>query len=195
LLPELIEQRRSCGTNEIRLWSAACSAGDEAYSLALLVKERVKPHFPHIEFQIIGTDINTEALEEARAGRYRERAVRNLPTAYLHKYFRRVDDVFVLHSSIREMVTFRALNLTNARDMRSMRDFDVIMCANVLIYFGQDQKERVLQSMYRSLRPGGYLFVGGSEALGESAAQFESVQKSGALVYRRPHATPSPSPP
>lgn len=194
LLPELIQQRRSCGTNEIRLWSAACSAGDEAYSLALLVKEHIKPHFPHLEFQITGTDINTEALEEARAGRYRERAIRNVPTAYLHKHFRRVDEVFVLHSSIREMVTFRALNLTNARDMRSMRDFDVIMCANVLIYFGQDQKERVLQSMYRSLRPGGYLFVGGSEALGESASQFESVQKNGALVYRRPRTTPSPSP-
>lgn len=194
LIPEVIQQRRSNGTHKVRLWSAACSAGDEAYSLALLVEERVKPQFPHVEFEIIGTDIDTEVLEKARAGRYRKRALRNVPTAYLHKYFRRLDEAFVLHSSIREMVTFRSLNLTDAQDMRHMQDFDVIMCANVLIYFDQTQKRKVLKSMHRSLRPGGYLLVGGSEALGDAAARFEPVQEEGALLYRRPHARSSPSP-
>lgn len=193
LLPELIGQRREMGTKTVHLWSAACSAGDEAYSLAILVKERIKPRFPHMDFQIIGTDINTEVLEKARAGEYRERSIRNVPTAYLHKYFRRDGDTFTLHSSIREMVTFKALNLADSRDMRKMRNYDVIMCANVLIYFDQAQKKRVLEYMRRALRPGGYLFVGGSEALGDSASQFESVQREGALVYRRPQKASSPS--
>ena len=193
LLPELIQQRRAEGTREVRLWSAACSAGDEAYSLAILVQERLKPRFPHTTFHIVGTDINTEVLEEARAGRYRKRAIRNVPTAYLHKYFRRMDDTFLLDASVRDRVRFRALNLTDAHAMRRMRDFDVIMCANVLIYFDQKRKEQVLQSMYRSLRPGGYLFVGGSEALGEAAARFESVQEGGARAFRRPRAPSSPS--
>lgn len=192
LLPELAEQRRDHGTSEVRLWSAACSAGDEAYSLALLVTEQIKPRFPHVEFQIIGTDIDTDVLEKARTGHYRKRAIRNVPTAYLHKYFQRRDNTFVLNASIREMVTFRTLNLTDAQDVRRMGDFDVIMCANVLIYFDQRRKKQVLQSLHRSLRPGGYLLVGGSEALGESAAQFETIQEKGALVYQRPHATSAP---
>jgi chemotaxis protein methyltransferase CheR len=194
LLPELVEQRKEHGTNEVRLWSAACSAGDETYSLALLVAEKIQPRFPHVDFQIIGTDIDTEVLEEARAARYRERAVRNVPTAYLHKYFQRQGDTFVLRRSIREMVTFRALNLTDTQDVRRMRNFDVVMCANVLIYFDQKRKEQVLRSLHRSLRPGGYLIVGGSEALGASAAQFETVRERGALVYRRPRPASSPSP-
>jgi len=194
LLPELAEQRRAEETTTVRLWSAACSAGDEAYSLAILVKERIEPRFPRLEFQIVGSDIDTEALKEARGGEYRKRAIRNVPTAYLHKYFRRTGDTFVLHSSIREMVTFKVLNLADPTDMRHMRDVDVIMCANVLIYFDQHQTRQVLQSLHRALRPGGYLFVGGSEALGDSASQFESVQEEGALAYRRPRAASSPSP-
>lgn len=193
LLPELIEQRRAEGTRTVRLWSAACSAGDEAYSLAILVKERIKPRFPNMEFEITGTDVNTEVLERARTGEYRKRAIRNVPTAYLHKYFRRTGDTFVLHSSIREMVTFETLNLANSRELRGMRDFDVVMCANVLIYFDQPQKKQVLQGLHRALRPGGYLFVGGSEALGDSAFEFESVQKEGALAYRRPRKASSRS--
>jgi len=194
ILPELIEKRREEGTTTVRLWSAACSAGDEAYSLAILIKERLKPRFPHMTFEVLGTDINTEVLEEARAGEYRQRAIRNVPGSYLRKYFREAGDTYVLDPSIRDMVTFQALNLTSPRDMRRMRDFDVVMCANVLIYFDQSQKKQVLQFMHRALRPGGYLFVGGSEALGDSASQFESVQKQGALAYRRPRGARSHSP-
>ncbi len=193
ILPKAVERRREDGSSTVRLWSAACSAGDEAYSLAILVKERIKPQFPRMEFQIVGTDVNTEVLEEARSGHYRRRAIRNVPTAYLHKYFRRMDDIFVLHSSVREMVSFKALNLVDAQDMRRMRDFDVIMCANVLIYFDQKQKKKVLHSMHRSLRPGGYLFVGGSEALGDAAERFESLKKKDALVYRRPRTVSASS--
>jgi len=198
ILPELIEMRRKEGTKTVRLWSAACSAGDEAYSLAILIQERIKPRFPRMKFQVLGTDINTEVLEEARAGEYRERAIRNVPETYLRKYFRKKGrergNSYVLDASIRDMVTFKALNLTDSRDMRRMRDYDVIMCANVLIYFDQSQKKQVLKYMHRALRPGGYLFVGGSEALGDSASQFESVQKEGALAYRRSREVRSRSP-
>lgn len=192
-LPEVIEQRQEENAKTVRLWSAACSAGDEAYSLAIIIKERLKPRFPHMNFQVLGTDINTEVLDEARAGKYRRRAIRNVPATYLRKYFHETGDTFVLQPSIREMVTFKPLNLTSSRDMRRMRDFDVVMCANVLIYFDQKQKKQVLQSMYRALRPGGYLLVGGSEALGDAASQFESVQKKGALAYRRPRGAASRS--
>ena len=185
IFPELARRRQE-QAGPLRLWSAACSAGDEAYSLAILIREALAPRHPHMDHQLVGTDIDTEVLEKAQAGRYRKRAVRNVPPAYLRKYFDRSGEAFVVDPSIREMVEFRTLNLTDARDMRQMRNFDLIMCANVLIYFNEASKKDVLRGLHRALRPGGYLFVGGSEALGGLEVPLEPVRYEGALAYRRP---------
>ena len=186
ILPELVRLHQQERSGPMRLWSAACSAGDEAYSLAILIRETIGPRHPRMDYEIVGTDIDTEVLEEARAGRYRKRSVRNVPPAYLRDYFDRSGEAFVVDPEIRDMVEFRSLNLTDARDMRRMRNFDLIMCANVLIYFNETSKKNVLQGLYRSLRPGGYLFVGGSEALGGLDVPLEPVRHEGALAYRRP---------
>ena len=186
ILPELVRLHQQERSGPMRLWSAACSAGDEAYSLAILIRDTIGPRHPRMDYEIVGTDIDTEVLEEARAGRYRKRSVRNVPPAYLRDYFDHSGEAFVVDPAIRDMVEFRPLNLTDAQDMRRMRNFDLIMCANVLIYFNETSKKDVLQGLYRSLRPGGYLFVGGSEALGELDVPLEPVRHEGALAYRRP---------
>lgn len=186
ILPELVRLHQQERSGPMRLWSAACSAGDEAYSLAILIRETLEPRHPRMDYEIVGTDIDTAVLEEARAGRYRKRSVRNVPPAYLRDYFDRSDEAFVVDPAIRNMVEFRPLNLTDAQDMRRMRNFDLIMCANVLIYFNETSKKDVLRGLYQSLRPGGYLFVGGSEALGGLDVPLEPVRHEGALAYRRP---------
>ncbi|MCS3704068.1 CheR family methyltransferase [Salinibacter ruber] len=186
ILPELVRLHQQERSGPMRLWSAACSAGDEAYSLAILIREAIEPRHPRMDYEIVGTDIDTAVLEEARAGRYRKRSVRNVPPAYLRDYFDRSGEAFVVDPAIRDMVEFRPFNLTDAQDMRRMRNFDLIMCANVLIYFNETSKKDVLRGLYRSLRPGGYLFVGGSEALGELDVPLEPVRHEGALAYRRP---------
>ena len=193
ILPELVRRRQQERANTMRIWSAACSAGDEAYSLAILVREVLEPRHPQMNFHIVGTDIDTEVLEAARAGRYRQRAVRNVPASYLRTYFDRSGDTFVIKPAVREMVDFHALNLTDEGDRRTMRNFDLIMCANVLIYFNETAKRDVLRGLYRSLRPGGYLFVGGSEALGGLDIPLEPIRMESALAYQRPtNGSPSP---
>ena len=193
ILPELVRLHQQERSGPMRLWSAACSAGDEAYSLAILIRETIGPRHPRMDYEIVGTDIDTEVLEEARAGRYRKRSVRNVPPAYLRDYFDRSGEAFVVDPAIRDMVEFRPLNLTDAQDMRRMRNFDLIMCANVLIYFNETSKKNVLQGLYRSLRPGGYLFVGGSAALGELDVPPDPVRHERALAHPRPTNRSVPS--
>jgi len=107
ILPELVRLHQQERSGPMRLWSAACSAGDEAYSLAILIRETIGPRHPRMDYEIVGTDIDTEVLEEARAGRYRKRSVRNVPPAYLRDYFDRSGEAFVVDPAIRDMVEFR----------------------------------------------------------------------------------------
>jgi chemotaxis protein methyltransferase CheR len=195
LLPALAARRKQDGARTVRLWSAACASGDEAYSLAILVREQVSPRFPRLQFKIVATDIDTEVLAAARAGRYSARAVRNVPTAYLHKFFERSGEAYVIDAAIRDMVTFHKLNLADAHAMRTMQDFDVIVCANVLIYFDGAEKQRLLRALADALNPGGYLLVGGSEALSGTKAPFQPVRVAGTLAYQRAPAAAEAAPP
>ena len=185
ILPDRIARRRREGSQTVRVWSAACSTGDEAYTLAILIAERIQPRFPSMQFEILATDIDTDALGRARRGRYRERSVRNVPTAYLHKYFQRSGASYTLSPAIREMVAFQSINLTDEAAVRRVGPVDVAMCANVLIYFPEAKKQTVVQSIYRTLRPEGYVLVGGSETLGSTRVGLVPKHISDALVYQR----------
>ncbi|GIV61230.1 MAG: chemotaxis protein [Rhodothermaceae bacterium] len=182
ILPELAEQRAG-GT--VRLWSAACSTGDEPYSLALLIRDRLQARYPAVRFEIIGTDINTEVLETARAGSYGPRAVRNVPPPMLSRYFEAGQDRYTLRPEIRNMVTFRHLNLADRAAMATMRNVDLILCANVLIYFDNRAKQQVVASLYNSLNPGGYLLVGFSETLYGVTQAFQPVRFDKTIAYKK----------
>ena len=185
LLPELAEARLRDGRRRVRIWSAASSTGDEPYTLALLIKERLQPRFPGVQFEIVGTDINTDVIDVARAGIYGSYAVRNIPPAMLKRHFRQEGDRFHLSDAIKRYVTFQNLNLMDRAGMMRMRSIDVILCANVLIYFDAQSKQQVVSSLYNSLNPGGYLLVGFSETLYGVTQALQPVRFEKTIAYKR----------
>lgn len=185
ILPAVVEQRMKEGRRRVRIWSAACSTGDEPYTLAILLRERLLPKYPGVQFEIVGTDINTEVLATARAGVYGPYAVRSVPPAYLARYFETDGERYTLAPEIRRMVSFQQVNLVDRTAMARMRDFDVILCANVLIYFDQAAKQQTITSFYGSLNPGGYLLVGFSETLYGVTQAFLPVRLNKTIAYKK----------
>ena len=160
-LPRL-HAARPAGT-KLHIWSAAASTGQEAYSLAMLVAES-RATLGGREVEIVGTDIAREPLARARAGVYTQFEIqRGLPMQMLVKYFRKDEAQWRLADSIRAMASFREWNLLG--DLRPLGQFDVVFCRNVLIYFDQPTKARVLEAIARQLAPDGLLYLGGAETV------------------------------
>ncbi len=185
ILPQMIALRRQSGINRVRIWSAASSTGEEPYTIALIIREKFQPRFPGVKFEIVATDINTQVLDVARRGIYKEYSIRNVPGDYMQKYFRRDGDKYILHEEAKKMVEFRQLNLFDKASMRLMRDFDVVIAANVLIYFDFNSKQSVVSSVYNSLNKGGYFFVGYSETLYGVSQALKPVHFEKAIAYRK----------
>jgi chemotaxis protein methyltransferase CheR len=161
VLPELLKARAASRT--IRIWSAACSSGQEPYSLAMILAEE-QAKLAGWQVDILATDLSTEILERAQAASYTQFEVqRGLPIQYLIKYFEQQGERWHLKAPIRGMVRFRCFNLLE--DLASLGGFDVIFCRNVLIYFDQPTKTMVLDRMARLLPPDGFLYLGGAETV------------------------------
>jgi chemotaxis protein methyltransferase CheR len=161
VLPHLLKKRAA--TKAIRIWSAACSSGQEPYSLAMILNEH-RLQLAGWKVEIIATDLSTEILDKARAGLYSQFEVqRGLPIQLLVKYFKQEGDRWQVDPAIRNMVAFRTFNLLD--DLAAVGRFDVIFCRNVLIYFDQPTKAKVLDAMSRQLAPDGHLYLGGAETV------------------------------
>jgi chemotaxis protein methyltransferase CheR len=180
LLPELRE--RNAASRKIRVWSAACSTGQEPYSLAMLWRETQPPNW---EIEILATDLSDEVLARARAGRFMQLEVnRGLPAPYLVKYFRRQGLDWEIDAEIRRMVIWRKFNLQE--EPRGLGRFDLVLCRNVLIYFDQPAKRAILGRLRGVLVPGGYLLLGASETTLGSDETFVRKQAGQAVVYQNP---------
>jgi chemotaxis protein methyltransferase CheR len=176
LLPGLKKRRDS---EPLRFWSAAASTGQEAYSLAMLLLEE---GLDESTARIYGTDISSQAIGRASAGRYLQIEVnRGLPGALLERYFRRCGPEWQLLDRARRLVRFEPADLRRAALMPGQ--FDLVFCRNVLIYFDAETKVRVLEVVRRSLRPGGWLFLGGSEILPGVGDLYRAESVGGTTVY------------
>ena len=185
--PGLWREARADGSETIRVWSAGCASGEEAYTLALLAAEVFAPQPPPVD--VLGTDISGAALAAATAGRYGERAVRGLKPSLRQRYLDRQDDgSFLVGERLRGRVRLRRHNL--ARDPvppPGECGFDLVTCRNVLIYFDQRIVSRVVESLRGSVRPGGSLLLGAADALRASVPA--AVSSPG-----RPAADPARAP-
>lgn len=186
IFPELIASKTSSGNKRIKIWSAASSSGEEAFSIAISIKEFIQSKHPDFKFEIVGTDINNTVIETAKRGIYKEYAVRNTSEYYLRKYFNRIgSNVFELSPEIRQAVTFKNINLYDKVNMKLMFGFDVIICANVLIYFDQQSKIKVVSDLYNSLLKDGYLLIGYSETLHNISNAFQVVNFPKTIAYKK----------
>lgn len=185
LVPQLITAKRSLGKTMLRIWSAASSSGEEAYTLAMIYLERLKPAFPGLEIEIIGTDINSSVLETARQGIYREYSIRNTPKYFLEKYFKAEDSRYIINDSVKRLVKFQHMNLYDRPRMRMMSRFDLIFCANVLIYFDAKSKIQVVSDLYDALNPGAFLFIGYAESLHGISTAFKLINFPKTVAYKK----------
>ncbi len=161
VLPHLLRARAA--TRSIRIWSAACSSGQEPYSLAMILSEQ-RAQLAGWRIEILATDLSTEILDKAQAGLYSQFEVqRGLPIQLLVKYFKQQGERWQIDPAIRAMVSFRQLNLLD--EMTALGRFDVIFCRNVLIYFDQPTKTMVLDRLSRQMAPDGHLYLGGAETV------------------------------
>jgi chemotaxis protein methyltransferase CheR len=184
ILPELIKTRRP--GDLIRIWSMPCSTGEEAYSIAIWLLENW-PLVDAYNIEIVGSDIDTAALDQARAGRYAARALARLPAELIDSYFeaehhhrRKIID------DLRESVRFTPVNLIDRDSVASQGRFDVILCRNLLIYFDEVSRLQAADHLFASLHPGGFLCLGHSESMTRISDRFTVSRLADAIVYRRP---------
>ncbi|HSC87866.1 MAG TPA: CheR family methyltransferase [Polyangiaceae bacterium] len=184
VLPELVtalgEYRR------LTVWSAGCSTGEEAYTLAMLLSE--SPLLRSFNVQIVGTDLCQSNVEAARRAEYRSASFRALPPGRLERYFEKVGSSYRVTGSIRRMCHFARANLLDPAEVRSVGRVDVVFCRNVIIYFGDAARAQVIDALYERILPGGYLFLGHTESLLGARNPFEVVHLESDLAYRRPRS-------
>ncbi len=186
VLPELINIKQTLGKNKIRIWSAASSSGEEAYSIAMTFRDLIKPQYPNFDLEVIGTDINSTVVETAMNGVYRDYSIRNTTPYYLKKYFKiTAPGTFEVVPEIKKYASFKLMNLYDDNSMKLMYNFDVIFCANVLIYFDQASKVKVASNLYNSLNKGGYLFIGYSETLHGVSKAFKLISYPNTVGYKK----------
>jgi chemotaxis protein methyltransferase CheR len=172
----------------IRIWSIPCSTGEEPYSIAIWLMENW-PEVDSHNIEIVGSDIDTRALEAAAAGIYGERALMRLTKNVVERYFQPADGGrYQIDPGLRSSIQFTRTNLIDAQDMARYRGFDLVFCRNVLIYFDDASRRMAAENLYDCLRPGGYICLGHSETMSRISPLFRVCRFPDAIVYQRPEA-------
>jgi chemotaxis protein methyltransferase CheR len=180
VLPKILNNNN--GSKKLKVWSAACSTGEEPYTVSMMLMEkRLSPD----SFEIHASDISEGVLASAKKGVYNSYSVRNIPDTYMKKYFAPVGQSFNLNANVKSTVNFRKVNLIEDRNFTLIKGIDVIFCRNVLIYFDTKAKQKVVSNLYNSLNTGGYLIIGSSESLHNITRAFRPSVINKVILYQK----------
>ncbi|HEY6832816.1 MAG TPA: protein-glutamate O-methyltransferase CheR [Pseudolabrys sp.] len=177
---------RKAQGESIRIWSIPCSTGEEPYSIAIWLMENWA-EVDNYNIEIVGSDIDTRALKAAADGVYGDRALMRLPREIIGRYFERASEHdHRIDKGLRGSIQFTRANVIDVPDMARYRDFDIVFCRNVLIYFDDASRRLAAENLYDCLRPGGYICLGHSESMSRISPLFNVVRFPDAIVYQRP---------
>ncbi len=186
ILPDLIDRRSQSGLRSapisLRIWCAACSTGQEVYSLAIILKELLG-NTSGYNIRLVGTDISDKAIATASRGIYNRFEIeRGLPPGMLMRYFTQVDEGWKVRDELRAMASFRTSNLLD--DFSHLGRFDVVLCRNVAIYFTEPDRVQLFQKISRLLEPDGYLIIGSTKSISGISTAFESKRYLRSVFYQ-----------
>jgi chemotaxis protein methyltransferase CheR len=184
VLPELHTKKFWKDPRTLRVWSAGCSTGEEAYSIAITIADAM--NFADTwKLEILATDVSRNALKCAERGIYSGRSLASVSEKQLETHFTKVKEGQQVKPRLKKMVTFTQMNLASALYVGRM---DLIFCMNVLIYFSEQRRRTLVQRFYDSLEPGGYLFLGHSESISKMPVKFQAIVLNDCILYRKPTA-------
>lgn len=184
IVPALIAEKEKRGERSLRIWSAGCSSGEEPYTIAMLLLEM--GYCKGWRVEIIGTDISHRVLQQARKAVYGKSSFRATDETYIKRFFQQQDGSFRIADAVKELVTISHLNLFDQNRLALLGRMDIIFCRNVIIYFDQIAKKKLIETFNRMLREGGYLLLGHSESLMNISTAFTLKHLKNDMVYQKP---------
>ncbi len=183
LLPNVIAARLKQKLRRIRVWSAGCSSGEEPYTLAIMILEKLGPAAAQWDIRVLGSDISEAMLGKAREGVYSNYSLRTTPDPVLKRYFQEKGGNMGVHEALKKLVRFERINLTDSDSTRRVSPADIIFCRNVIIYFDDDVKRRVAAAFRDKVASDGYLVLGHSESLRNITRSFLPMPGVGSPIY------------
>jgi chemotaxis protein methyltransferase CheR len=183
VLKDVLE--RQAASRELNIWSAGCSSGEEPYTLGIILHEVLKMAIIGWKIRITANDLSSSVLAKAERGIYNDYALRTTPSDIIDKYFTKEPEGYKIHPKVAKLIDFSQINLNDRLAVKRLPKSHVIFCRNVIIYFDEAMKKRVVSGFYDNLVPHGYLVLGHSESLHKISRSFQPMVKPGGMVYQR----------
>ena len=185
VLKGAIEECRKLGKKRLRIWSAGCSTGEEPYTIAIILHEVLRQEIASWDIKITANDLSEAVLASARRGVYSEYALRTTPKEIVSRYFTQEDSSYKIDPKLKHIVSFGQINLSDKLQLSRVEKSQIVFCRNVIIYFDDEMKRRVINAFYDNLIPNGSLLIGHSESLHNISRAFKPEHHTGTIVYRK----------
>ncbi len=179
VLPEVIRIKQTSGSTRLKIWSAGCSTGEEPYTLAMILKDKLPAPFTA---EIVASDISLKSLMVGKSGFYPDSRIAGIPDKYLSRFFERKNNGYQVREELMNMIRFDYHNLKNDSGLRQV---DILFCRNVLIYFDEPAQKAVIDQFWEAMSPRSFLFIGHSESLFGMKTRFEFLKTDWACLYQK----------